>query len=92
MWFGRLTPLFTLVLAACAPHYEWVEAPDAPPPEASSTTKTRPELGGPRTAGDLACEGSTSATRQYARQNRYRSVEGFNTRGCVRPGPWKATD
>jgi len=88
----RFIALFPLVLGACAPHYEWVEAPPARAPEPASAEATSPDLEGPTTAQDLACEGSTSATRAHARRNRFRSVEGFNTRGCVRPGPWKTAD
>lgn len=87
----RLAALLPLALAACAPHYEWVETP-ASSPEPAPKSDTSPDLQGPRTAQDLACEGSTSATRVQGRNDRFRGVEGFNSRGCVRPGPWKTAD
>lgn len=89
---SRLTAALPLLLSACAPHYEWVEAPSSPAPQPDARATTRPDVDGPRTAQDLACEGSTNATRAQARQGRFRGVEGFNSRGCVRPGPWKSAD
>lgn len=73
-------------LAACAPHYRWVEDPDDPPPAAESTEELP--------ASDLedakrqrpACDGTTRASRLLHRKSRYNSVDSFNSRNCV-PAP-----
>ncbi|MEM1031310.1 MAG: hypothetical protein AAF928_20155 [Myxococcota bacterium] len=94
--------LTVVAAAGCAPRYHWVDAePDGQEPrrgaagdaaERRDEAAERAALKGPRTSEDLSCEGSTGATREFARRNRYRGVEGFNTRGCVRAGSWTAAE
>ena len=73
--------LVLVALVACAPHYEWVEAPDEAPEEPEKAAHAPAAAAGP-------CAASTPAVRQQARQGRYQGVEGFDARGCVGPELW----